>query len=262
LKPTIFTIFFLFFFNSAFASNLDALLWEAVRSDHFIVYYQEAPSGYVSKIIEAAEKYYKEITFELGFTRFEGFWTWDKRAKIYLFKNIDDYKHHSHQPAWSSAGVNVLNREITTYVGNEDFFENTLPHEMGHLIFREFVGYRRKLPLWLDEGIASYLEKRFTKERLVIVKILFSYGLFMDLDELEKVNIRNMIMPDLFYYESASIIDFLLGVYGKEKFFAFCNALKELPVYEDWRKALFGVYKIENAAQLNKEWIEFLKKKN
>ena len=260
MKPTILAIFFIFFLHAAFANNLEGLLWETVKSDHFIVYYQEAPLDYVNKIIAAGEKYYKEITFDLGFTRFEGFWTFDKRAKIYLLKNSQDYKNKAQQPTWSSAGVNIFKREIVTYVGKDDFFENILPHEMGHIIFREFVGNRRKLPLWLDEGISSYLEKRFNKERLNLVKIMLSYGLFIDLEELEKVNIRNIIMPDLFYYESASVIDFLLEVYGKEKFFAFCNALKELPEYEDWRKALFSVYGFDSIKQLNSEWVAFLKR--
>ena len=260
MKPTILTIAFLFFLNAAFANNLEGLPWETERSDHFIVYYQEAPIDYVHKIIAAGEKYYKEITFKLGFTRFEGFWTWDKRAKIYLFKNPQDYKNNSQQPTWSSAGVNVFKREIVTYIGKDDFFDNTLPHEMGHIIFREFVGNRRKLPLWLDEGIASYMEGRFNKERLLIVKIMLKFGLFLDLEELERVNIRNIIMPDLFYYESASVIDFLLEAYGKEKFFAFCNALNVLPEYEDWRKALFEAYGFNSMKQMNSEWVEFLKR--
>ena len=262
MKAIVFTIFCFFFYNAAVANNLETVPWEAANSDHFIVYYQEAPSGYVNKVIEAAERYYKDIVFELGFTRFEGSWDWDKRAKIYLFKNTQDYKDKSDEPAWSSAGVNVAKREIITFVGNDNFFENTLPHELGHIIFREFVGNRRKLPLWLDEGIAAYLEKRFNKERLRIVKVLLSYGLFINLEELEKINVRNMFMPDLFYFESASIIDFLLEVYGKEKFFVFCNALKELPEYEDWHKALFSAYKIDSSMQLNSEWTIFLKRKN
>ncbi len=246
----------------AAAYDLGALPWETAKSDHFIVYYQEAPHGYVDRIIEAAEQYYKDVTFQLGFTRFEGFWTWDQRAKIYLLKNYQDYKDKSKQPTWSSAGVNIYKREIITYVGNDNFFDNILPHELGHIIFREFVGNRRKLPLWLDEGIASYLEKRFKRERLYAVKILFSFGFFIDLEELEKVNVHNLIMPDLFYCESASVIDFLLEVYGRDKFFAFSNALKELPESEDWSKALFSVYKFDSLKQLNREWMAFLKRTN
>jgi hypothetical protein len=241
-------------------AQLNVSLPKVQKSTHCIIYYQDAPLGYVDNFISKAEYYYNSITEELGFTRFEGFWTWDKRVKIYLFKDRGNYQKMTNQPAWSGGEVNVLTREISTYINMEDFFEVILPHEMGHIIFREFIGYQRKLPLWLDEGIASFLEKRQKQERLRIAKGIVNSNVFLDLAELGKIKRNAIFMPDIFYAEAASIIEFLVKVYGKDKFTDFCQRLKQLRDDQDWKIALYEAYNFQNLSEMNEKWEEFLRR--
>jgi hypothetical protein len=241
--------------------QITTTLWQTKKSDHFIIYYQEAPADYIDEVISKAENYYRQITEELGFTRYEGFWTWDKRAKIYLYKDKEEYQLATRQPRWSGGKVQVIARQIDTYVNREYFLDNTLPHELGHIIFREFVGYGRKLPLWLDEGVVSFLEKRYKEERLLLARAVVDKALFMNLVTLGKVNRANMTMPELFYAEAASIIEFLFKAYGKEKFLEFCRALQELRDDQNWETALFNIYRFSALAELDERWQAWLREK-
>jgi len=243
--------------------ELEAPDWDVKKSDHFILYSKNASPGYINETIEKAEGFYETITDRLGFTRFDNFWTWDKRVKIYLFKDMDEYQKKSKQPSWSSAGVNIYKREIVTYINMSDFFESALPHELGHIIFREFVGYEKKLPLFLDEGVASYLEDNERGDKLIVAKALAAAkaNVFMDLKKLSEAKKGDIGIPAVFYSESASVIDFLIDVYGKEKFVLFCKELRQMEQGRNWFTALKDVYYFQDLSQMNDAWMEFLLKK-
>ena len=244
-------------------SKPDTAGWDVRKSDHFILYSQDVPLEYISRTIKSAEGFYESITSRLGFTRFDNFWTWDKRVNIYLFKDRDEYQKKSKQPGWSSAGVNIYRREIVTYVNMDDFFVTTLPHELGHIIFREFVGYEKKFPLFLDEGVASYMEDNQKGDKLVFTRALAGAKVkaFMDLKELSEAKRGGIGIPAIFYSESASVIDFLISVYGKEKFVSFCKRLKQLENGDNWLAAVKDVYYFQDISQMNDAWMDFLLKK-
>ncbi|MFA6350228.1 MAG: peptidase MA family metallohydrolase [Candidatus Omnitrophota bacterium] len=233
--------------------------WSTRKSDHFIVYYQSAPLEYVDQVLRRAEGYYNSITDDLGFTRFQDFWTWDKRTKMYFYNNRADYQKYSKQPEWSAAGTNIISREVYSFVNMDNFFDVILPHELGHIIFREFIGFERRLPLWLDEGIVSYLEKQFRAERLLIAQRLVDTKSFMPLDELVLQKKGSILMPEIFYAESASIIEFLVHKEGKEKFLEFCRHLRQLRRDQQWTDALYDVYGFRSLSEMDVKWQEFLR---
>ncbi|HQP91972.1 MAG TPA: hypothetical protein PLU24_04785, partial [Candidatus Omnitrophota bacterium] len=122
------------------------------KSTHFIVYYKEIPEEFADQVIEYGEKYYDELTEKLGFTRYD-YWTWDKRAKIYIYPDQESYIKATGQPAWSGGVAAYDQKTIWSFPREAGFFDSLLPHELGHIIFREVIGYRQ-VPLWLEEGVA------------------------------------------------------------------------------------------------------------
>lgn len=260
-KKIIIEVIIFFFLSLPFLARPEEPEWQMKKSDHFIVYFQEAPAGYIEGLILEAESYYKDITEELGFTRFDDFWTWEKRAKIYLFRNKEDYLNTNRHPDWSSADVNVAQRKIETYINMDNFFEVILPHELGHIIFREGIGDKRKLPLWLDEGIACFMEKRESQRqaRLSLAAEYVDTASFLPLEQLGLIGKNNMVFPDLFYAESASIIQFLVKNYGKEAFGDFCRRLREPSPEGSWEKEILGVYNAKNISEIGNNWKIFLR---
>ncbi|MDD2752678.1 MAG: peptidase MA family metallohydrolase [Candidatus Omnitrophica bacterium] len=229
--------------------------WTVQKSQHFIVYYQQAESGYISQLLDSAEKYYNSIVTELGFTRFDDFWTWEKRCKIYLYPSAKEYQRATGRPSWSGGSANITERKIDTYLFEKDFLQIVLPHELGHLVFREFVGFNTSLPLWLDEGIACLQEQSSREERLKTVEGLVISGLFIPLERLTMIEANNLMMPNVFYAEAVSVIDFLLKNFGNDKFIEFCRTLRDS---KDWKMSLGKVYGFKNFDDMNAQWVQYL----
>ena len=241
------------------AATFEESFWEVKKSNHFAVYYKSSESvDYVNDVLRYAERYYDSITEQLGFRRFE-FWTWEKQCKIYIYPTPKDYYDATGQPGWSGATAYIKERTIKTFVHREEFLETILPHEMTHLIFREFVGYNVELPLWLDEGMASLQEQNSRKQHLLIAVILTKSNVFIPLQKLTRIKQEGLVMPGVFYAEAASVIEFLLQKYGKEKFVDYCRKLRD---NKNWELSLKEIYDFKDLSEMNEKWVAFLKEKD
>jgi len=233
--------------------------WKEHKCQHFIIYYKDVPIEFVKTVEQMSERYYREITENLGFTRYKG-WSWDDRAKIYIYDNSEDYVKSGKQARWSHGVTSPRDREIRTFPAAVGFFDTTLPHELTHIIFREFIGFKARIPLWFEEGIAMYQEKAKRWGAHDTVRKAIENGDFKTLEELSLIRLRartNKDLVDLFYAESASVVNFLFNEYGRQRFVRLCRKLKDGGPFE-W--ALDSVYvRFKNINDLNKAWVKYLK---
>jgi len=233
--------------------------WNNQKSTHFIIYYKDVPSDFVDKVIDKAEDCYNNIVNDLGFTRYN-FWLWDERAKIYIYNDSEEYKAATNQPNWSSGCVSVRDKIIKTYPLAAGFFDSLLPHELGHIIFREFVGFDNKnIPLWLDEGVAVYHEmtKRYAAKGYMRKAV--KDNKFIPLDKLAGVNVALMNdrkEVEAFYFEAVAITDFLISQFGSSSFLSFCRALRDGKALDE---AISYAYPYKDLADLNRTWSIYLK---
>jgi len=234
--------------------------WNTSKSTHFIVYFKNAPESFIGQVVEKSEGYYDRIADNLGFTRFN-FWLWDNRAKIYIYDNPDDYHVSTDQPAWSGGAARPQEKAIYTYPYAQGFFETVLPHEMGHIIFREFVGFNNNaIPAWLEEGVASYQESLRNPAALALAKRAAGDGTLIPLDRLAEINPQSIIgqaEAQLFYAEAISIVDFMIGEFGKDNFVLFCQNLRDK---RNLRQALCLVYPFSGLQDFGEAWQKYLKK--
>jgi len=233
--------------------------WQITKSTHFIVYYKNAQEDFLERLIERAEDYYNKIADDLGFRRYN-FWLWDNRAKIYIYDNAQDYQAATGQPSWSSGCAKVKEKVISTFPYAQRFFDTILPHEMGHVVFREFVGFDNyAIPLWLEEGVSSYQEKIMRLMVNKLVKEAIDKGTFMSLEKLSNFNpqlSQDSELVKLFYVESLSIINYLIKEFGSDNFVFFCQNLRDKKNLE---AAFRSAYQFSNIQELEQAWRRFLK---
>ena len=147
------SLFFLIFF----CSDSYAFDWQELSGEHFIVYFLEN-KNFAQDTLDKAEVYYRNIAMELGYPRYSDFWTWDNRVKIYIYPDRKTYLQLTGEPAWSAGVASYDRKEIVSFAWSDNFLEFLLPHEITHLMFRDFVGFKGEVPLWLDEGVAQWAE--------------------------------------------------------------------------------------------------------
>ena len=145
-------------------------------------------------------------------------------------------------------------------LGGGFFFDSLLPHELGHIIFREFIGTQNNAPLWLDEGVAMYQEKNRRKDIKPKLLQAIEEKKFMSLEKLSQLNIgfvEDKSVVELYYNESVNVVEYLISRFGKDNFVKLCKALKERKIFEQAVTEAYRVFK--NLEDLNKNWLKDIK---
>ena len=234
--------------------------WETLKGEDFILYYRPAvPEDFVGTVMDSAEEDFRNISENLGITRYHA-WSLDKPISIYIYTDADDYVHNGGQASWSHAATLVKTKTIKTYPSDEGFFDALLPHELGHIILHEYLGPYADMPLWFDEGVAMYQEKAKRIGSNKFVQEAISNGQFIPLSRLTDMRLymnSDKKTVDIFYAESASIVNFMITQLGQGHFYEFCVELQQNSHFID---ALLKVYgNIDGLDGLNKKWLNYLK---
>jgi len=242
---------FIFFTFSGFSQEI--YNWHREESENFYIYYRNTPLDYIEKVKKLAESYYWKLENKLGLLHLQF------HTKIYIYDNKEDYLKFTHQPAWSSGCAYLKEKTIKSFFNSEDFLNRVLPHELGHIMFNEYLA-GREVPLFLHEGIAQFCEKSLRRYRFkYIIKKALRGKMFIPLGKLVKIEGRylakNLQEVSIFYAESIGIVDYLLEKHGKFNFRSFLREIKESSDLEKAIKWAFGYDSIE---ELNEEWIEYL----
>lgn len=226
--------FFVFSLPSVFAESV----WQELKGDHFIIFHA-GDEAYARDVLRQAERYYDQIASDLGYARYSNFWQWDKRVKIFVYPSKNDFLVSSGQPSWSMGNANYTDKTISSFSGSPAFLQGILPHEIAHLIFRDFVGFPgsggsvsqgNSIPLWIDEGVAQRQEPAKQKVVKYYVRLLY--------DQKKLLSFRALMNPEVlamasdeevrnFYIQSASLVGFLIEHYGADNFVQFCRQLRD-----------------------------------
>ena len=272
-----FVLIFLFICSISFALD-----WQELKSEHFIVYFI-GDEKFAKEVLDKAEVYYQRIAYELGYPRYSNFWTWDRRVKIYIYKEKDEFLKATSQPKWSEGMADYTNKQIVSYGWAKGFVESLLPHEMAHLIFRDFVGFKGEVPLWLDEGVAQWAEEQKRKDYKAMSKYylkketLLALDVMMTLDirqvkENDKIHMRLIHSKDgqegvlflggeelvnVYYLQAVSIVGFLIEKYGSDSFAVFCRQLRDGKSLEESLRFAYPLY-IHSLKELEERWVTYL----
>lgn len=157
---------------------------------------------------------------------------WRPRCTVHICDNRTAYTRDSGGPSWSAGWSRVettaeggVTRTVFTF--EKDTYEelmSVLTHELAHVIFRDAVVPSSKIPLWLDEGVANFIQMDGMKDYKKIAKKEVKRGASMPLTSLflEK---NYPAERTLFYAESASIVDMMTDTFGKVPFLVFAGLL-------------------------------------
>ena len=243
----------------ASGARADDIKWKEQKSQHFLIYYNKADQDFIDTVTKAAEEYYTEISQSLGVRRFKS-WTWEDRARIYIYDDQDAYVSEGKQIGWSHGVAYTKQKVIRTFPSANGFFDSIMPHELTHIIFHELVGYQSLIPSWFEEGIAMYHEKARSWGAHVVVRKAIKGGTFISLPELSQMRLTadtKQETVNLFYAESASAVNFLMTKQGEERFFRLCQGLTSGTSFESSFESAYVQYRTID--KLNKAWMEFLK---
>jgi len=232
--------------------------WKELKGEHFEIFYLE-DARFAREVLTEAERYYAKIASDLGYSRYDNFWQWDNRAKIYIYRDKKEFLEATGKKEWIYGTAIYNERKIISYRWGKHFLDVLLPHELSHLIFRDFVGFKGAVPLWLDEGIAQWEETGRRKESIRMVKSLIRKGTYIPLYELMRMgpgSENDYALSAKLYAQAVTLVGYLIEKYGPTKFGRFCRALRDGGNVDE---ALSSAYTdtIRNTDELEKGWLKY-----
>jgi len=266
MRAICFLLFFFMGISSLKGEEIFDGKWQEIKGKHFVVLFVSAKDAEeAAKILRKSEEYYNKVAQQIGFSRYGDFWTWDDRAKIYIFASQEEFIEATSQPAWSRGYVvsdtNLFDsRMIVTYRQEKDFSEGLLPHEISHLILRDFIGSDRVIPIWFDEGVAQLQEADKKDVAYRIMKKVVTQKTHLSMAALHRSNVRkekDQQKVSLFYAESLTVIDFLLKNYGSSAFGNMCRHFKEGKGIEEAIALSYGPT-IKSFEDLEEKWRTYI----
>jgi hypothetical protein len=244
--------------NISFADD-NQNAWQQMKGQDFIIYYRaDVPDDFVQATMDTAEDELKRVTDNLGIIHGTN-WSGDKEIKIYIYTDRNDFVKSGGQALWAHGVAFARAKTIKLYPDAAGFFDTILPHELGHIIFRDYIGFSAVLPLWFEEGVAIYQEKAKRLGSNKTVKEAIKNNQFIPLSQLTGVRLyknSNKGVVDLFYSESASVVYYMITESGWQEFYMLCEELKNNTPFQE---ALHKVYlKYNTIDELNDSWVEYL----
>ena len=234
--------------------------WQQMKGEDFIIYYRaNVPDDFVQATMDTAEDELRRVTENFGITNPPSWANKDRQIKVYIYGDRDDYVRDGAQATWSHGAAFAKARTIKTYPQAAGFFDTIMPHELGHIIFRDYVGFTVAVPLWFEEGVAIYQEKAKRLGANQIVKQAIENGQFIPLTQLTGVRLyknSDKQVVDSFYSESASAVYYLITELGDREFYMLCDDLKNNMPFEE---ALLYVYlRFKTIGDLDQSWQQYL----
>ncbi len=247
--------------------DFGGLEWFQIKGKHFIVYFQNGDDqSMANTALSRAEGYYQNVGELIGHTRYSDFWTWDDRAKIFIFADRNAFSSVTGAPLWSTGYSDrdsflFKSRVVVTYRQEEAFYDSILPHEVTHLILHDFIK-QSNVPVWLDEAVAQMYERSKHEKADRLCKALLANGQIIPLEFLNRWDIRgeqDSKKVEIFYLQSLSVVRFLYREYGVDSFHRFFRELRDGKSIDDaLRSAYTG--KIHSLGELQQRWVDFLKR--
>lgn len=127
-----------------------------------------------------------------------------------------------------------------------ELYVDTIAHELSHLYSDNFYGGYARLPLWLEEGLATYNEGEVLAEELSEVRLAAATGRLIPFIELpEAIRAEDIQVSTLAYAEGASIFKFIADSWGKEAFAPFLSEFRQTTNFNEVTLDQFNLTMVE-----------------
>jgi hypothetical protein len=222
--------------------NDNRYLWQSLtstvpQSDELTLFWYEGGDSFARELMDACQEGLAKLTQDIGAYL-------ERPIKIYIYASSGDLKGAMISSQEWTGGVAFTDFGIIAISippSELDWGKRALVHELTHLVVRQatFSPYGQ-LPLWLDEGLATYNEGELDPAlRSRLEKAILE-------DEL--ISVRSLCSPFSAYYEKASLsyaqsyslVEYLLDNYGQDRMLDLLALFKQGSTYDEALTEVYG----------------------
>ncbi|MBI2958133.1 MAG: peptidase MA domain-containing protein [Chloroflexi bacterium] len=168
-----------------------------------------------------------------------------RQVRIYIYGSAQELQGALLFPQEWTGGVSFGEFDVIAIgvaPSNLGFGLRAVPHELSHWIIGQmtFNNYGAGMPVWLDEGLATYGEGPATAGYDAMVENAARTGILISVKSLSS---PFSALPDqalLSYAESRSIVAYLIQTYGRDKMDHLLDVFREGSGFDDALKSVYG----------------------
>ncbi|MGA8849682.1 MAG: peptidase MA family metallohydrolase [Dehalococcoidia bacterium] len=201
------------------------------------LFWYKGANSFARELMDACQEGLARLTQDIG-TYLE------RPVKIYIYASMSDLQGAMiYSPEWTGgvtfADFGII--AISIAPSELDWGKRALVHELTHLVVYQatFSPYGQ-LPVWLDEGLATYNEGELDP-------VLHS-SLEEAISKNELISVRSLCSPfsaytekaSLSYAESYSLVEYLLDNYGQDRMLDLLALFKQGSTYDEALTEVYG----------------------
>jgi hypothetical protein len=216
--------------------------WQSLTSTvpqggELTIFWYTGGDSFARELMDACQEGLARLTQDIGTYP-------EKPIKIFIYASTTDLQgamifsnEWSGGVAFTDFGIIA----ISISPSELDWGKRALVHELTHLVVRQatFSPYGQ-LPLWLDEGLATYNEGELDP----VLRSYLEEAILGD----ELISVRSLCSPFsaysekayLSYAQSYSLVEYLLDNYGQDKMLDLLALLKQGNTYDETLTAVYG----------------------
>ncbi len=241
-------VVFVLIFNSFFSS---VCAYETDETSCCTFFYYPENKAAVHILIKNADTIVENISKTTGFRL-------KKKVSVVIVSAYQDFQNAQPKgvrlPVWA-IGVAYPSKNLIIILKkkNVDLIK-TFQHEMTHILLGQFFTKSKRMPRWLNEGLAMIVAGDWSMSRLSTMTSAVLTDSLLPMDSIVDSFPGDIRNAELAYCQSFYFISFLKGKFGAEAFKLF---LSEYAVSGDFNRAIQSTYHM-SWESMDVLWLSYL----
>jgi len=205
-------------------------------SNYFEIRYEHDAEQYN---IDDVQTLLQEARHSVG----QDFEYYPKYKTVVILYPENDFAKIRQRPHWLAGMFDGKIRLALAKQIPKDLLYHLIFHEYTHVVVRDLTD--SKCPVWLNEGLARYVEYRDTSYHFPVLRKALVRGELLPFDRFASLELDDTLQDDevaLFYDQAHSFVQFLIAKYHMRQIQKLCKRLGE---GISWRQALKDQYHME-----------------
>jgi len=211
--------------------------WRNLTEGKVALYWYKGDDFFARELMSAAQQALERLAADTGAHP-------EKPVELYIYANANDLKGAMIHPQEWTGGV-AFTRYSIMAIGiapsDINWGKTTIAHELTHLVIHQMtLNPYNELPTWLDEGLAMYNEG--------LLDPGFTSYLIWAIAENRLISVQSLSSPFsayaeeayLSYAQSYSLVEFLIGSYGRGMMLELLDAFTEGSSYDGALERVYG----------------------
>lgn len=218
--------------------NDDRFNWQSITTAPITIMWHSGNHAFASALMTAAQQGLQRIESDVGAVP-------TGNALIWIYSSAQELQGAQlFAPQWEGGvtfeGFDIIAVGVPT--SQLSYGQRAVPHELTHWIVGQltFNKYGAGLPVWLDEGLATYGEGTVAPEYKSALQGAISNNQLISVRSLSSPFSVDAAQAYISYGESDSIVTYMIQTYGKDKMRQLLGVFQQGSGYDDALKQVYG----------------------